>query len=226
MSVPVSGLITQALDEIGDKDGHRTTRPDMLRYYDRVQSVLATDTQALEVDAYFDLEANEPRYAYPEDCIQITAIRVSRTATPTSLSDYYWLDEVFEEEYRTWTWAQRAIGWISTYRARNAWIEFLQNPTQDIVNGGLLTYARMSVDVVSESQAAVMELPDFMKNHVIEGMKIVARMAGRERAAANDDWVKWQAKNIDLKTAITDRSRDRKASIRPPSFGNMLRGMR
>lgn len=226
MSVQVSKLITQGLDEIGDKDGHRTTRPNMLSYYNRAQRVIATETEGIETDAYFDLEANEPRYAYPENAIRVKAIRIARIDLPVALSDYYWIDEAVEEEYRAWTWALRAIGWISHYRARNNWIEFLQNPTTDVPNGGLLTYWKIPDDVLEESPSAIMELPDFVQDHVLEGMKILSRMAGRERAAANEDWQRWTIEATKLRSRIQGRSTDRKPSMRPPNSTNAFRGMR
>jgi hypothetical protein len=221
----VSTVIDQVLDEIGDPNGDRTTRADALRYFNRAQRVIATKTLALEEDAYFNLEAAEPRYAYPEPAVVITGVRLSRTSTPTTLADYYHLTESFEEEWRDAIYAGRAEGYISHYRARNNWIEFLQNPSEAIVDGGILSYAKIPAKVATEI-GAVMELADFAEDHLIEGMKILARMSTRERAAAQDDWQKWMLAADELKNTFQDRSRDRRPSIRAPRYGNPFAGMR
>lgn len=227
MSVLVSDIVTQVLDEIGDKDGNRTKREDVVRYYNRAQRVIATDTQALEVDAYFDLLEGEPRYAYPEDAVQMTKIRLSRTNAPTALGDYYKLDECFTEEFDADTYAGRSNGYIDQYLARNNWIEFPVNPAEDIADGGLMTYFKIPAKVLAESQGLTMELPDFLEDHVIEGCKIIARMGHlRERAAAQTDWEKWMLVGKGLKNVVQDRSQDRRASIRPPRSRNPFAGMR
>lgn len=226
MSTFVTDLITSALLEIGDKDGHRTTRAEMLLYFNRTQRALATGLRCLQTDYYFNLVANEPRYVYPEDAVQISGIRISRVAVPTSLEDYYWLGEFFNDEFRMATHGMRPSATVYAYHARPEWFELLNAPVADVVDGGIVTTWRNAARLPSETSSATMELPDWLDNVVIEGMKILARMSGRERAAAMSDWQRWTAEIDGLREKVEDRSDDRRAAIRPPGHLDWTGGMR
>lgn len=226
MSTQVSDLITQALGEITDKDGRRTTRADMLRFYNRIQEHLSIELRCLQADYYFDLVKGEPRYFYPEDAVQISAIRVSRVGSPSQLSDYYWLDEKFQEEYRRATWAFRPAAWVYGYHARPQWFELLNAPAADVIDGGIISVWHIPQPVTIESPTMMMELRDFMRGTTIEGMTILARIAGRERAAAMDDWTRWKENIVQFREKFEDPSDDRRESIRPPGNDNPFGWMR
>ena len=226
MSTTVSDLITQALNEITDRDGRRTTRTDMLGYYVRVQEEISIDLRCLQSDYYFDLVAKEPRYYYPEDAIQIAGIRISRVAAPSQLSDYYFIDEKFTEEFRRVTYMFRPAAWVYGYHARPQWFELLNASPADVVDGGIISVWHIPARITAETPSAVLELRDFLRGTTIEGMKILARMAGRERAAAADDWKVWKANIQSYREKIEDPSDDRRDSLRPPGNDNPLGGMR
>ena len=222
MSTYVSDLITQALNEIADKDGHRTTRADMLTYYTRAHEKMALTLRCLQSDYYFDLVKGEPRYYYPEDSIQIAGIRIARVAQPTQLSDYYWLDEKFTEEYRRVTWAYRPAAWVYAYHARPQWFELLNSPVADVTDGGIISVWHIPYRITTETPSAVMEVRDFLRGSVIEGMKVLARNAGRERVAAEAEWRQWVSELETYREKIEDPSDDRRDSLRPPGHDHWL----
>lgn len=226
MSTTVTSLIDQALNEITDKDARRTSRPDMLGYYNRVQEKLSIALRCLQSDYYFDLVANEPRYYYPEDAIQIAGIRIARTSTPTALGDYYWLDETFVEEYRAATQAFRPAAIVYGYHARAQWFELLNSPVEDVVDGGIVSTWHIPDRVTAETPSAMLELRDFLRGKTIEGMTILSRIGGRERAAAQADWERWMTEIQEYREKIEDPSDDRRDSLRPPGGANPFGGMR
>ena len=226
MSTTVSDLISQALVEITDPNGRRTTRADMLGFYVRVQEELSIDLRCLQSDYYFDLVNGEPRYYYPDDAVQIQGIRIARVPNPSQLSDYYWLDEKFTEEFRRVTFAFRPASWVYAYHARPMWFELLNTPPADVVDGGILSVWHIPARVTAETPSTVMELRDFLRGTTIEGMKILARMTGRERVAAADDWKLWKANIQQYREKIEDPSDDRRDSLRPPGAENPFGHMR
>lgn len=226
MSTYVTDLVSRALLEIGDRNGRRTERDEMLGYFNRVQEKLATEMRCLQTDYYFDLVAGEPRYFYPMDAVQISGIRVARTNTPTSLADYYWLEEYFNDEFRIVTHGQRPLATVYAYHARPEWFELISVPTDAVVDGGIVSTWRLPTWIATETQSAVMELRDWLRGPVQEGMQILARLSGRERAAAMSDWERWVAAIDSLKEKIEDPSDDRRAAIRPPGSIDWTGGMR
>jgi len=226
MSTSASDLITRALAEIGDPQGRRTARADMLGYFNRVQEKLATELRCLQTDYYFNLVANEPRYVYPNDMVQMSGLRVSQAATPTSLADYYSVSEMFNDEWRSATYGQRPSAWVYGYIARPSWFELVNAPTASVTDGGILTTWRIPAWLVSEAAPGLMELPDWMRGTVQEGMQILASKANDESDTSRADWEVW-VKAIDtLREKFEDRSDDRRAAIRPPGNGNWTQGMR
>jgi len=226
MSTPVGDIISAALYEIGDPNGKSTKRPAMLGFYNRAQRKLARGLRCLETDYYFNLQANEPRYYYPDDNIQISGIRISQVAQPSSLGDYYWLRERFRDEWRNATDGYRPSSQVWGYHARANWFELLDAPVADVDDGGIVTTWHLPQEVVTETSATLMELPDSMRDAVQEGMQILARLTGRERAAAMDDWKRWVDEIEAEREKFEDRSDDRRSSIRPPGGEDWTVGMR
>lgn len=226
MSTYISDLISRSLTEVGDPDGRRTTRVDMLLYFNRVQELIATVLRCVETDYYFNLIANEPRYAYPDDNIQISLVRISRSSTPTSLADYYSLREKFKDEWRSATDGARPSAQVYGYFARPAWFELLDAPVAAVTDGGIVTTWNIPAWTANESASATMALPDWLRGQVQEGMMILSRKTGRERAAAMEDWKIWTETIEALREKVEDKSDDRRPAIRPPGYDNPFMGMR
>ena len=226
MSTNVTDLLTRSLMEIDDRDAKRTTRPDMLVYFNRVQEKLAAQLRCLETDYYFDLFKDEPRYKYPEDNVQMTGMRISSVPAPTQLGDYFWVREFFSDEFRGATSGMRPSGSVYAYHARASWVELLDAPTADVVDGGIITVWRIPQWITVEGSGVVMELPDWMRGVVQEGMMILARITGRERAAALDDWQRWENDIDGLREKFEDRSDDRRPALRPPGGEDWTNRMR
>lgn len=224
MSVLVTNLIDRSLTKLMDPSARRYKREAMLQYFNEVQHWFATSLRCLEEDYYFALEANEGAYSYPVNRIQVKKIRVTQSAAPTGLSDYYPLDEMFEDEFTAATSLSRPSGYISHYFARPGWFELVNTPTANIIDGGLITVTRIPVWLEGETNAT-MELPDFCQIGVQEGMEILARYSGRDLAAGAEEYIKWQARMADLEGKIADPAIDRRASLRPV-VSRARRGMR
>lgn len=227
MSVLVSSLIDRCLVTLMEPRARRTTRDMLLQFFNETQHDIAVSLRCLEIDYYFNLEANEGAYSYPANRVQVKKIRVTQTAAPTSLGDYYPLNELFEDEFTATTSMSRPSGYVSHYFARPEWFELVNAPSTDIVSGGLITVVRIPAWIAPGAETgAVMELPDFCQTVVQKGMELKARWAGRDRVAANDEWAKWKQDSLaEVEQRISDPSIDRRASLRPPSSRRM-RGLR
>jgi hypothetical protein len=157
--------------------------------------------------------------------VQVKSIRVTQVAVPTTIGNFYWLDEAFEEEFRVMTNLIRPSAYIHSYIARLGWFELINRPPSTIVGGGIVTAYRLPTWLETETPQATMELPDLCRVIVQEGMEIKARMTGRDRAAATMDYGKWKIDMLALENKICDPSADRRASLRP-NKGLNLRNMR
>ena len=195
-------------------------------FFNRVQEKLATELRCVEQDYYFNLIKDSPRYAYPTDSTQISGVRISKVAAPTSLADYYWLAESFRDEWRRATHGMRPSAWVYGYYARIGWFELVNAPTDNMTDGGIVTAWIIPPWVAVETAGATMMLPDWMRGTVQEGMQILARLTGRERGAAADDWKRWTDEIDKLREKVEDRSDDRRPAIRPPNGENPFIGMR
>jgi hypothetical protein len=225
MSVLVSSLIDRALVKLMDPGARRYKREAMLQYFNEIQHEFATSLRCFEDDYYFNLEANEGAYSYPPNRVQLKKVRITQNPSPTSLADYYPLDEWFEEEFTGATALSRPSGYIHHYFARSGWFELIEMPAADIINGGIVTTYRIPLWLDTEEPNTLMELPDFTQVAVQHGMEILARYAGRDRAAGNSDWERWKLEMADMDGKISDPSVDRRASVRPPR-GYYRGGMR
>lgn len=225
MSTLVSALIDRTLLKLEDPAGWRNKRPSLLQFFNETQDEIATTLKALRSDYYFDLEANEGAYSYPANRIQITGIRVARVNPPSGLGDYYPLDEKFEDEFRSATAMNRPSGFVYGYFALPGWFELLDLPDADAPSGGIISTYRIPEWVTVETPQAVMELPDFCRGYVLEGMLIRARLAGRDRAAAEAEHAVWLERLNVLQEKIDDPSIDRRAAIRPRGADDWTRGM-
>lgn len=224
MSTLVSSLITRALVHLEDTDGSNISRVVALQAFNEVQDLIATELRALRSDYEFNLEANEGAYSWPENRVQACAIRLSRVNPPTGPGDYYYLQEIFEDEFRCLT-TGRPAGDVYGYFAQPGWFELVNVPSEDIVGGGIISTFRLPTWLDVETPQALMELPDLCRGVVVEGMAIKLEMIGRNRAAARDRWTLWQESLPALKEKIDDPSIDRRASLRPHGIDTWDRGM-
>lgn len=226
MSTTITSLIDRALVGLGPGVGSRRyDRPAMLQHYNTICTRITVKLKALEADFYRDVVANEPRYAYPEERVQIIGIRFAKNNAPASLDDYYWLGEKFSEDFRAATNWHRPTAHVYGYYARAQWFELLATPVEDIVDG-MIVSTRPKHTIITAEDGALMELPDFLDVLVCDGMQIEARLSGRERAAAMSDLERWYKDVEEMRAPIEDPSDDRRSSLRPPGGGNPFGGMR
>jgi len=222
MSVLVSDLITRAGVKIGDPGFRRTSRTDFLQFFNEVQFKIATEIRCLEVDADFNIVADQYLYDYPDEAVGMTGVRFSET--PTDINTFRWLREKFTDEWRMLTTPLRPSGNVWAYYARPHCFELSSTPTLAVTNGGIASYWIHPAWLNSES-SAVLEIPDFTQEFVMEGMTIHARLTGRDRVAAAQDEKRWLDSLVNLREKIEDRSDDRRPALRPPSYGNPYGGM-
>lgn len=225
MSTLVTSLINRSLVKLGDPGATRHDRPLMLQAFNEVQDYFATELKCLEDDYFFNLEANEGAYAYPPNRVQIKGVWIARIPEPTQFGDYYKLDEKFEDEFNAVTYSGRPSGWVYAYYARTGHFELLNQPEADVTAGGLVSTWKIPTWIDVETPTAVMELPDFCRGPVQEGMEIIGRNRGRERAEATQEWVKWKDRVESLRDKFEDASDDRRSAIRPPQNGDWTQGM-
>jgi hypothetical protein len=221
--IPVTDIIDGTLVALGDPSARRHDRPVMLRYYNEVQLEVASTLQCLEVDSDFDIVAGNQNYAYPDDMVVLRELQF--TLTPQSPDTHRTLDEIFRDERRRATYLRWPTGWVWGYYARQSFFQLVGKPSVDIMDGGLITYARTPAWVATET-GTFLELPDFTRIFVQRGMEIFSRLTDRERAVAQQDLERWRTELAALKTKITDRSDDRRAALRPASGRSLMMGQR
>lgn len=221
MSVAVTDLINRASLLIGDPSNRRTSRDEFLLHLDTIQNKLATETRCIEVDADLNVAAGVYEYPYPPSSVGITGIQFSEAPAQ---GGFYPLDEKFKDEWRRMTYRMRPAGNPWAYFARTRSFEVTGTPTVDVTDGFIVTYWIKAERTLTET-GTVMQVPDFLEDHVIDGMVIRARMTGRDRVAAAQDYNVWLASLADLREKIEDRSDDRRAAIRAPGCDNPFGGM-
>lgn len=220
MSVLVTDLIDRAGLKLADPNFRRTSRDEFLSYYNEIQRKVAIETRCLEVDADFDVKNGVFQYPYPATAVGVSGVRYSETPP----DGFYWLHEMFRDEWRATVNRLRPSGNVWAYHARPSSYELIGTPTVDVTGGGILTYFVKPASVLSESGQSL-EVPELLEDLVVEGMVIRARLTGRDRVAARQDLELWLASLAAMREQIEDRSDDRRPALRAEGALNPYGGM-
>jgi hypothetical protein len=165
--------------------------------------------------ATFDLVANDPEYALPDDCIQVKRIEVNET--PSDQTTWWDVGEWFEDEFRAATNGYYPLNtrpvrytvWVDTYN-------LYMMPDTTIPGGGRITYWGLCDDVTDLGSQNIPVL-DFMRDRVRDRMLIYGfrRLKQWDSAAAAEK--EWEAALSADRARIEDRSADRRARLRTPA---------
>lgn len=225
MSTPISYVIDDAAQAIGDPNKQRVTLAQWVGIYNRSNRELCQKANVLGFSDGFTLVANQNRYEYPAGMTVMTAIHV--TETPDDKTTFRVLGEYFEDEFRAMVDASYPAASLPTgYFATSSWFHLVPMVSAQIVGGGCITYYglpdRITVDQVTGG--TVIQVPDFAQDYLLRRM-IVHGMEQRNRLVeARTALEMWNADMETLQDKLDDRSVDRRSTIAPRK--NRFAGMR
>jgi len=218
----VQSILDDASNKVNDPNKGRLGQARWLQFYNDATEYMTVAWKIREQDATHDIAADEDRYTYPDDCMQMSRWRWSET--PSDTTTYEDAGELFEDEFRMVT--NRSLPSGDTgfrYWARPQFFQITPRPTVLVQEGGLLTYWKIATAVIDPA-VETFELPPaarmFARDHMVISAK---RELGR-----NDEWptdlVVWE-KHMDLVwDRLEDRSDDRRERIRPESLRRRYHG--
>lgn len=216
VSTPTILLAQEAAFRIEDVGYEHITLPQWAMIYNRVQRDISLRRKIIEHQDTTALVEDE-RYPYPDGMVQLNGVEF--TETPDSPGTYRFLGEIFENEWRALTTGSYPIGMPESYLARKSMFVLDKVPAAVIDKAIRITYWATPEDV-ADIQIGTLELPDFARDHVVDGMVIMAMYArGDERraAAAEREWLK---REEFIAEPISDRSEDRRSNLRTQSSIN------
>lgn len=219
MSVRAQDCIQTASDLISDTGQTSITADKWLAIFNQAQRKLSTRIDMVEAEAYFDLQANVMRYAYPPDCVAITAMWW--TPTPDDPTTFQRVFEIMKPEFESMTNGTYPSGDAQYYFCKPGLFYMTPMLDRTIVGGGLLSYIYTPADLTDPTQTV--EWPDMMRELVSDYMQILGlrRLKQYDEAAANEKT--FEAIFPEVKDRLEDRSRDRLPALRPKLFASASR---
>lgn len=221
MSVPVTRVIESAALRVYDPNRRRVSAGLWLQIFNETQFELATETRCIEVDATFNITANEARYTYPADSVALKKVYYSET--PSDTTTYDPLSEIFEDEWVELRRYGYPTGRPMQYFARPSFFHLMPAPATSIVDGGCVTYAVMPGWLGNEAGALV-EVPDWLQVVLIDGMVARAKIA-LEEPSGQTALANWQGSLAAKRALVEDRSDDRRPALRTEGMRNPFQGM-
>jgi hypothetical protein len=221
MPLPVDFLVGDAALKIGDPSRTRVQNPDWVLFYNQSARELCQKADVLRCRGVFDL-STEDAYPYPSDMTQMTGIEV--TETPADPDSWRWLDESFEDEFRSEVDGHYPSATLpERYFADKTWFFVIPRCTAAIVGGARISHFKIPARI-SDLAVATYELPEFTQDYVIRRMVIYAKFARNRIVEADAELKQWYADVEGLTSKIDDRSNDRRSGIRQSR--DRYRGMR
>jgi hypothetical protein len=217
VSVSALQVINEAALQIGDKDFSRVTRPDWRIILNNSCRDLARKLRLVRWTATFDIE-DEDEYALPSDCIQVISMRWN--ATPDDKTTWWWLEEMFEDEWRSQTHGSHPTGDPRKYLALNDTFHLFPIPESDVVGGGKIVYWGLPDEVTDETTQPI-PIMDMLRDTLRERMVIygLRRLDRFDKADAHER--EWQASLTSDRDRLEDRAVDRRSRLRtgPRNYG-------
>lgn len=213
MSTPVSYLVDDAAQAIGDPNKQRVQLSQWLSIYNRSNRELCEKANVLRFIDEFDLVADQKKYDYPQTMTVMNGIHV--TQTPTDETTFRWIKEYFEDEFRRMTSSNYPTASLPTgYFATSGWFYLVPAVDTTIVSGACIDYFGLP-DRITDLNGAVMQVDDLAQDYLIRRM-IVHGLESRNRLVeAQEALATWQADVESLQDKLDDRSQDRRSSIAP-----------
>lgn len=220
MSVKAWTLAQEAGRRIGDEGFSRISLYDWRDFMNTVARDICSRMKVLERESVAGVVANEERVAYPSDMVQIRYLRYSDT--PSEIGTYYDLEERPFDDWRRETSRTYPTGMIYAYTPRASWLTLIAKPSATLANALLMGYWALP-DEITTMETDEVPLPDFMRDHLRDGMIPLALRKDRRYEEADAAEAVWRSKEIELAKPITDRADDRRERVRTNSRRNLLR---
>lgn len=213
MSTPISYLVDDAAQAIGDPNKERVQIAQWLSIYNRSLRELCQKANVLKTQDIFTLSAGVARYAYPGHMTVMSGLEVSDT--PADEGSFRSLRELFEDEFRARTSVFYPTASLPThYYCTPSFYYLVPMAEVEIVAGGCLTHFGLPEERVT-SIDALMETPDFTQDYLITRMVIFGMEARNRWQEAKDMLAIWNADVESLQDKMEDRSEDRRSTLAP-----------
>jgi hypothetical protein len=212
----VNDLISQVAVRLGDPRMTRNIKTDLTAFYNQAIEEITLGWKVLEEDATTDVQANERRYSYPDECVQLRRVRFN--PTPIDDTTGWNLIEDFWEEHRSHTNRYIEKNEPRHYCVRANFFELRPMPTADVTDGLFVSYWKLGTPVVfgEESNTSV-ELSSTFQKYLRDYTAIFAKeKSGRYQEAAADR-TSLEADLDRVAGRLEDKSDDRRSQLRPRS---------
>jgi hypothetical protein len=205
----IRDLLEQAAAKYGDPRMTRLQLLDWLAIGNEALEALTLDWKVLEEDATFDILANESRYVYPEQAVQLRRVQYSETpsddATWRDLNDKPW--DAFRSA--TTTFLPQNTPWCWTPRA--TFFELTPRPTAAITDGGKVSYWKMAETVTDPDSD--LELDGLHRKTLRDLMVIYAKERTGRAEESSRELAIWAETMERIANRVEHRSDDRRPAL-------------
>jgi hypothetical protein len=213
MSTLVSYLVDDAAAAIGDPNKQRVSLAQWLSIYNRSNRELCAKANVLRFLDFFTLEAGQTKYDFPQSMTVMNGIAVSDT--PTDLTTFRWIDEMFEDEFRALTTQSYPQATLPEgYFCSSNWFYLIPAAQAQIVNGGQIDYFGLP-DRITALDGALLQVDDMAQDYLLRRMVIHGMMMTHRIVEAKAQLEMWNADMEGFQEKLDDRSQDRRASLAP-----------
>jgi hypothetical protein len=213
MSVNALVVASEAARRCGDPNYTRITRADWLDGLNSVARDISVRIPCVEYTATAATVVNEDRMKYPADLVQLRFVRYSET--PGTI-DYRDLGEDKLDEWREATSGHYQVGEPEFYLPRLGFMHLRPRPSVAVVAGVKIDYYGIVADVTDLTIKNIL-LPDMLRDYLVEGMVIFGKRKDKQFAEADALEAAWLRRESEWRDRASDRSRDRRTSLRATS---------
>lgn len=227
----VQSILDEAALRFGDPNKTHFDNGRLLGHYNDATEDITTRWQMLEADADFSWKANEDRYAYPADCVQMLRLQYNPTAIdattgPTDQNQWRKTKEITEWEYTRITDGLKPPGDFKLYYwPRTGFLVTYPVPTVALYLAGRIGYwkrADLQVTAITRMDlsgnaysASTTELSDSLRRMIRDRMQIGMKLAQSRHEEALVDMQVWEAAMDKLGPRIEQPVDDRREHFRP-----------
>ncbi len=214
MSTNALEIVYEASTLVGDPMFQRITQEDWRHLLNTACRDIARKLRVHRRCALFDIEANSPEYAMPEDCLQIISMQYNDT--PQDANTWWWLQEMFEDEFRDATHGTFSAARPIRYLARTDTFLLFPQPDASYAGGGKVTYWGLPDEVTSLSTQNI-PFQDTLRDTLRDRMVTFALRRLEKFDAAAQHEKEWVASLTTDRDRLEDRAADRRSRMRPIS---------
>lgn len=211
-------LVIEAAAQFGDPNFTRVFRADWLVFLNSVCRDVSARLRCVEYIATADVVASQGDYIYPSDMVQVRFIRYTDGA-----GDPWDLEEMPLDEWRRRTDRVDVTNVPDSYVPRQNFLTLVPRPSSASKAGLIMHYWGVCADVTDLTTQSI-QLPDFMAEYIKRGMQPYAKRKDKEFEEAAALEALWRQEESEMRTAIEDRARDRRPSLRPRDLHRPTRG--